>query len=298
MAAPLSAFRSPPAVQLEGVSYAYPDGHRALAGIELTIQRGERTAIVGQNGSGKSTLARHLDGLLRPTAGQVRIEGQDIAGRSTADLARQVALLFQDPDLQLFEERIRTEVAFGPRNLGLRGAALEVAVEAALEAVGLSAEAETNPFLLGRSRRKLVALAAVLAMGSPIVVLDEPTTGQDASGVARVQAIVERLAAEGRTVIAISHDLRLVAESFDRVVVLQAGTIILDGSPAEVFAPEARSILEGTNLEPPPAARAGAAFGLGSTPTEASFVEALARRQGPRSGETPAEAGPSPPTAT
>ncbi|MGH2467391.1 MAG: energy-coupling factor ABC transporter ATP-binding protein [Candidatus Limnocylindrales bacterium] len=286
----MSASRPPAVVRLEGVSYVYPDGNRALAGIDLTIERGERAAIVGQNGSGKSTLARHLDGLLRPTAGRVLIEGQDIAGRSTADLARQVALLFQDPDLQLFEERIRSEVAFGPRNLGLRGAELEVAVAAALEAVGLSAEAKANPFLLGRSRRKLVALAAVLAMGSPIIVLDEPTTGQDARGVARVQAIVERLAAEGRTVIAVSHDLRLVAESFDRVVVLQAGAIVLDGAPVEVFSPEARPILEGTNLEPPPAARAGAAFGLGSTPTEASFVEALARRRSPGAGPPPGEA--------
>ena len=264
------------AVRLDAVQFAYPDGGLALRGVDLSIEPGERVAVVGQNGSGKSTLARHLDGLLRPTAGRVLIEGADIRGRPTADVARQVGLLFQDPDLQLFEERIRSEVQFGPWNLGLRGAALEAAVDGALEAVGLQDVAEANPFLLGRSRRKLVALAAVLALGSPIVVLDEPTTGQDARGVARIQAIVAGLAAEGRTVVAVSHDLRLVAESFERVVVLQAGTIVLDGPPVDVFGPGAATTLRATRLEPPPAARAGAAFGLGSTPTDAAFVAALA----------------------
>ena len=268
------------AVRLEGVHFAYPDGEEALRGIDLSIEPGERVAVVGQNGSGKSTLARHLDGLLRPTAGRVLIDGQDIRDRPTAELARQVGLLFQDPDLQLFEERVRSEVVFGPWNLGLRGAALEAAVTQALAAVGLTEVAGANPFLLGRSRRKLVAFAAVLALGSPIVVLDEPTTGQDARGVERIQAIVARLAGEGRTVIAISHDLRFVAESFERVVVLQAGQFVLDGPPVAVFGPDAAATLRATHLEPPPAARAGAALGLGSTPTEADFVAALAERQG------------------
>src|SRR5207244_7804357 len=135
----------------------------------------------------------------------------------------------------IFAGRVRSEVAFGPRNLGRRGAELERAVEDALVATGLETEADTNPYDLGFSRRKLLALASVLAMGTPVVVLDEPTTGQDARGIERVRAIVAGLAAEGRTVIAISHDMRFAAESFERIVVMRDGRIVLDGTPAEVF---------------------------------------------------------------
>jgi energy-coupling factor transport system ATP-binding protein len=263
---------------VEGLGHVYPDGTRALDGVSLVIPAGARLAIVGQNGSGKTTLVRHLNGLLRPTEGRVLIDGRDIAGARVAALARRVGLVFQDPDRQIFSGRVRSEVAVGPRNLGLRDASLDEAVAAALEAVGLAGDADTNPYDLGFSRRKLLALASVLAMGTPAVVLDEPTTGQDAMGVARVQAIVAQLAAAGRTVIAISHDMRFVAEAFERVVVMRAGRIALDGSPTEVFAEPNWPVLASTYLEPPLAARVGAAAGLGSTPSESSLVDALAAR--------------------
>jgi energy-coupling factor transport system ATP-binding protein len=193
-----------------------------------------------------------------------------------AALAATVGLAFQDPDRQIFAGKVRDEVAFGPRNLGRRGAELDAAVEGALAATGLTAEAATNPYDLGYSRRKLLALAGILAMGTPVVILDEPTTGQDARGIARVQSIVTDLAAEGRTVVAISHDMRFVAESFDRVVVMRAGKVDLDGSPSEVFAEPAWPVLASTYLEPPLPARIGAGLGL-ATPTQASLIEALAR---------------------
>jgi energy-coupling factor transport system ATP-binding protein len=266
------------AAALDGVLFDYPDGTRALAGVDLTIEHGECVALVGQNGSGKSTLVRHLNGLLRPTSGRVRIEGLDIAGRHVAELARTVGLAFQNPDRQIFAGTVRREVAFGPRNLGRRGEELEHDVEEALRAVGLDAQPATNPYDLGFSRRKLLALASILAMRTPIVILDEPTTGQDARGLARVQAIVRDLATEGRTVIAISHDMRFVAESFGRVVVMRAGSIVLDGTPGEVFDERNRATLASTWLEPPLAAVVGARLGLHDTPTEASLVEALAGR--------------------
>ena len=264
---------------VEGLVHVYRDGDvRALDGVDLTIGAGEAVALVGQNGSGKSTLVRHLNGLLRPTAGRVVLDGLDTRERTVAELARHVGLCFQDPDRQVFSGSVRAEVAFGPRNLGRDGAAVDAAVDAALGAVGLEGEGRTNPYDLGYSRRKLLGIASVLAMGTSVVVLDEPTTGQDAPGVARVADIVRALTAEGRTVIAISHDMAFVAEHFRRVVVMRAGTVVLDGTPAEVFHEASWPTLESTYLEPPHSARVGARLGLGSTPSVGSVVDALRAR--------------------
>jgi energy-coupling factor transport system ATP-binding protein len=265
-------------IEVEGLVYVYPEGTRALDGIDLIVRDGERVAIIGQNGSGKTTLVRHFNGLLRPTEGVVRIDGLDAATQKVAQLAGRVGLAFQDPDRQIFSGRVRDEVAFGPRNLGLSGARLEAVVASALAAVGLSDQAATNPYDLGYSRRKLLTLASILAMETPALVLDEPTTGQDAPGIARVEAVIRSLHDEGRTVVAVSHDMRFVAESFDRVVVMREGRIALDGTPEAVFADACWETLASTYVEPPLAARVGARLGLGSTPTEHSLVDALAAR--------------------
>ena len=269
---------SEPAILVEGVAFDYPRGVRALDGIDLRIDDGERVVVVGQNGSGKSTLVRQFNGLLRPTSGQVSINGRPIGRRHVAELAREVGLAFQNPDRQIFAGTVRAEVAFGPRNLGLSETERDAAVERALATVGLAGDEATNPYDLGFSRRKLLALASILAMDTPIVILDEPTTGQDARGIERVQRIVAELSVAGRTVIAVSHDMRFVAESFERVVVMRAGRIILDGTPAEAFAEAAWTTLASTYLEPPLAARVGARLGLGATPTEATLVGALTAR--------------------
>ncbi len=266
------------AIEIRRVGFTYPGGVRALDSVDLSISPGDTLGIIGQNGSGKSTLVRHLNGLLRPTDGQILLDGTTVGRRHVAELAALVGIAFQDPDRQIFAGRVRAEVAFGPRNLGLRGAELDRRVTEALEAVGLSGADDENPYDLGFSRRKLLAIASVLAMRTPIVVLDEPTTGQDLRGVARVRSIVAALAAEGRTVITISHDMRFVAETFGRVVVMRAGRIVLDGTPADVFGEPSWEVLASTYLEPPLAARVGARLGLGSTPTEASLVGALQAR--------------------
>jgi energy-coupling factor transporter ATP-binding protein EcfA2 len=223
-----------PSIELADVTFDYPGGVRALAGVSLRIEPGEAVAIVGPNGSGKSTLIRHLNGLLRPSAGRVLLDGADVRRVHVAQLAGRVGLAFQDPDRQLFAGRVRAEVAFGPRNLGVRGAELEERVAGALDLVGLGSVAEAHPYDLGRSRRKLLSLASVLAMRTPVLALDEPTTGQDARGVDRVRAVVLEAAARGRTVIAVSHDLGFVRECFGRVVVMGEGRIVADGPPGEV----------------------------------------------------------------
>jgi energy-coupling factor transport system ATP-binding protein len=272
-------------IRLDDVTFRYADGTQALTGVALAVRPGERLALVGQNGSGKSTLVRHLNGLLRPTSGRVLIDGVDVAGRHVADLAVLVGLAFQNPDRQVFAATVRAEVAFGPRNLGRRGEALDRAVAAALGAVGMTGLEDARPYDLGYSRRKLLAIASVLSMETPIVVLDEPTTGQDARGIAMLKQVVANLAAEGRTVIAISHDMRFVAEAFERVVVMRDGRIVLDGPPGQVFGESSWEILASTYLEPPYSVRIGARLGLGSTPTERDLVDALATRIGRHSGE-------------
>jgi energy-coupling factor transport system ATP-binding protein len=168
-----------PEIEFERVEFAYPDGTRALRSVSLRIEPGSRVAIVGENGSGKSTLLRHLNGLLRPSAGRVLLDGSDIGRIPVELLAARVGFAFQDPDLQIFAERVRDEVAFGPRNLGWDRLKLETAAAEAIHSVGLDDAYDANPFTLGYSRRKLVALASVLAMRTSVLVLDEPTTGQD-----------------------------------------------------------------------------------------------------------------------
>lgn len=267
-------------LRLERVGYAYPDGTRALTDVDLSIETGSSVAIVGQNGSGKSTLVRHLNGLLRPTEGRVFHDGLDIIDTKVALLAARVGIAFQDPDRQIFAGRVVDEVAFGPRMLRRSRAQVDAAVDAALDAVGLLDVAGHNPYDLGHSRRKLLALASVLAMETPVLVLDEPTTGQDARGVVRVQRVIADVVAAGRTVVAVSHDIRFVAETFGRVVVMRSGELLLNGTPDEVFAEPVWPTLSSTFLEPPLAARIGAALGLGPTPTESGLVEAIATASG------------------
>jgi len=275
-----------PLVEVRDLVFVYPGGVRALDGVDLQVQPGEKLAIIGQNGSGKSTLVRHFVGLLRATSGEVRVGGRPVGRRHVAELARTVGIAFQNPDRQIFAARVRDEVEFGPRNLGLRGAELQGRAAAALSAAGLEQRLDANPYDLGYSQRKLLGLASVLAMGTPLMVLDEPTTGQDARGVKRVEGLIDELAARGTTVVVISHDMRFVAETAARVVVMRAGRIVDDGPPESVFAEAHWPLLASTYLEPPLAARAGARLGLGSTPTDAALV-ARALEAGPRGVSRP-----------
>lgn len=268
-------------ISVEGLVHVYPGGVRAVDGLDLTIGPGERVAIVGQNGSGKSTLVRHFNGLLRPTAGRVLLDGIDAASLRVAQLAARVGLVFQDADRQMFSRSVRAEVGFGPRNLGLRGDLLRQRVDDAIAAVGLDGEGDTNPYDLGTSRRKLLALASVLSMGTPVLVLDEPTTGQDLRGTDRVRQVIDDATANRRTVIAISHDMPFVAETFERIVVLRAGRVVLDGPPGVVFGSPSWPTLRSTFLEPPYAAVVADQLGLSGITTDADLVTALGEARFP-----------------
>ena len=183
--------------------------------------------------------------------------------------------MFQNPDDQLFNRSVEREVAFGPHNLGLDGRLARELVDRALELAGLASVRAVNPYDLGLSVRKLVALASVLAMEPAVLVLDEPTTGQDGPGVARIGGIVEAYRRAGRTVIAISHDMEFAASHFERIVVMRAGEIVADAPPAEIFASGSEPLLASTGLVAPVCARLGARLGLGSTPTMTDLLARL-----------------------
>jgi energy-coupling factor transport system ATP-binding protein len=269
--------QAPAGIEIRDLRHSYPGGAEALRGVDLAIAPGEAVAVVGQNGSGKTTLAKHLVRILAPSAGSVHVGGRDLAGRTIADVAHTVGFVFQDPDKQLFSRSVAREVAFGPRNLGLAEDAVARLVAQALAAVGLADRADENPYDLGLSDRKLVALASVLAMDPAVLVLDEPTTGQDAPGIARVGAIVDAWAAGGRTVMAITHDMEFAARHFARVVVMREGEIVADGPPASVLAAANGPLLASTGLEPPPLARLAARLGIDRLPLDpATLLEAAA----------------------
>lgn len=287
-ASPASAVGWTPLRQRAGVDievmdlvHRYDTGVDAVRGVTLSIPAGQAVAILGQNGSGKTTLVKHLNGLLRPTRGAIRLGGEIIGDAPVDRLARTVGFVFQNPDDQLFERSVGREVAFGPRNLGFTPTDTEGAVGAALAAVGLADQLATNPYDLDLSQRKLVALASILAMDPAIVVLDEPTAGQDPDGVARVGAVIADLRAAGRTVVAITHDMEFAATRFDRVVIMRHGEVIADGSPAAVLGGGQAPLLASTGLTPPPTARIAAALGLpdGSALDAGSLLAVLRSRR-------------------
>jgi energy-coupling factor transport system ATP-binding protein len=254
--------------------FTYPAGVAALRGVSLSVAAGETVAVLGENGAGKTTLVKHFNGLLRPAGGQVTVGDWRTHEHTVAQLAARVGYVFQNPDEQLFERTVRAEVAFGPRNLGRLHAEVQAAVSEALQMVGLTGHAGEHPYDLNRSQRKLLAIAAILAMRTPIVVLDEPTTGQDARGLAHIGEIVGWLKAAGRTVIAISHDVEFCAEHFDRAIVMAAGLIVADGPAGDVF--YRADALHSAAVEPPQLARLAAALGLPGTPLRVEqFVDRL-----------------------
>ncbi len=216
---------------------------------------------------------KHLNGLLRPTRGAVRVGDWDTRARSAAQLAARVGYVFQNPDDQLFQQTVRAEVMFGPRNLKWTLERIEAMTDAVLKRVELSEAAGRHPYDLSPGQRKRVALAAVLAMDTPVIVLDEPTTGQDHAGAELIGRIVDDLRARAKTVITITHDVDFCAEHFTRVVVMAEGRILLDGPGGSVFA-QAEALAQ-TDVDPPQLVRLAQRLGLADTPlTVEEFIRA------------------------
>ena len=248
-------------IQIDNLHFTYPSGVEALQGVSLMIEPGEQVAIVGQNGAGKTTLVRHLNGLLLPSSGTVRIGDWLTRDTSVAKLAAQVGYVFQNPDDQLFKGNVRDEVKFGPINLGFAPERVEAQVDEALALLELSEKAAVNPYDLTPTWRKRVAIAAILAMNTSIIVLDEPTTGQDHRSAQHLAGLIRRLREQGKTVIAISHDIDFVAENFARIVAMGQGRVLLDGPAETVFAQE--EILSSTYVQPPQLTRLASRLNMG-----------------------------------
>lgn len=236
---------------VKNLFYDYQDGTRAIDGIDLEIKTGELIAFIGQNGSGKTTLSKCLNGLFKPTKGNVIVDGLNSSNSSIVQMVKRVGYVFQNPDHQLFNNNCWDEIAYGPRNIQLSDSEVKERVEEAAQVVGLDPDYyEEHPFFLSKGLRQRVAIASILALRPRVIIVDEPTTGQDYKQSVEIMKFLVRLNKElGHTIIIITHDMPIVANYAERIVVLGLGKIIADGSPAEVFSqPE---VLAETNIEPP-----------------------------------------------
>lgn len=235
-------------IEVKDLYFSYKEGEEILKGINLTFD-GCSTAIIGQNGAGKTTLVKLIKGLLKPTKGDILFNHSSINNYTVAQLAKHIGMVFQNPNDQIFKNNVMDEVMFGPLQIGMdKDKAHNMALKA-LEMTGLLNEINANPYDLGLSRRKLVAIASILAMDTEVIILDEPTIAQDYAGKERIKNIIHKLKENGKTVITIIHDMNFVADVFDRAVVFAEGNVLLDDTVKNVFLQ--KDILNTACLEQP-----------------------------------------------
>jgi energy-coupling factor transport system ATP-binding protein len=229
------------AVELKDVSYTYPNGVQALKNVSLEIYNGDFISIIGPNGSGKTTLVKLISGLLKPTEGFVRIMGIDSRMLSASKIALRVGYVYQNPDHQLFCSKVFDECAFALRNMGLSDKDIRIRVEESLSDVGLLDVIDKPPFFLSKGERQRLALAVILAMDPDIIVVDEPTTGQDPWQSRRIMDILSELNGRGKTIIVITHDLRLALEYTSKTVLMNGGKIIDVGETSRMISKDSLS---------------------------------------------------------
>jgi len=254
-------------IQVRNLSFSYQDGTQALSEINLEIVKGEFIALIGQNGSGKTTLSKCLNGLFKPTRGDVIVDGLNSKTTSIVQMVRRVGYVFQNPDHQLFNSNCWDEIAYGPRNILLPEDEVKVRVQEAASVVGLPENDFTeHPFFLTKGLRQRVAIASILALRPQVIIVDEPTTGQDTRQSYEIMDFLKDLNEEhGHTVIIITHDMPIVAQYARRVIVMGMGSVMADGPTAEVF--KQTDVLAQTFLEPPQITQlAQLASGLGFNP--------------------------------
>ncbi|MCS7116457.1 MAG: ABC transporter ATP-binding protein [Nitrososphaerota archaeon] len=222
-------------ITFESVTYTYPSGVTALKDINIQIKDGELIAIVGENGAGKTTLIRHINGLLKPSVGRVLVDGLDTRKVSVAELSRKVGIVFQNPDHQLFSESVEDEIKFGLRNFGFTEDVIKRRVEWALKFFDLEDYRRSSPFILSGGEKKRLCLAVVLAWDPKVLILDEPTVGQDFIQKERLGQIIKMLLTQNKTVIIVSHDIEFIWPLQPRMIIMSKGRIIADSLSEEVF---------------------------------------------------------------
>ncbi|MDA4123365.1 MAG: energy-coupling factor ABC transporter ATP-binding protein [Thaumarchaeota archaeon] len=231
------------------MTFVHQNGVKALDGVSLTIEKHELVGIVGENGAGKTTLVRHINGLLRPTSGSVLIDGADARGTSVAKLSRKIGIAFQNPDHQLFSESVEHEITFALKNFGFDDALIEQRLNWALDFFGLKEYHKSSPLILSGGEKKRLTLASILAWDPEVVVLDEPTVGQDAIQKAKLLEIARTLHSAGKTIIIVSHDVEFLWSLQPRLVVMKRGRVVEDGPCAVVM--QERELLEDARVSQP-----------------------------------------------
>lgn len=235
-------------IEVKDLHFYYDKKEEILKGINLTFDK-KSTAIIGQNGAGKTTFVKLLKGLLKPKSGDIIIDGINTKTVSAAKLSKHIGMVFQNPDDQIFKNKVIDEVMFGPLNIGQSNKEAEENSKRALEEVNILDKINENPYNLSLAERKLVSIASVIAMNTEIIIFDEPTIAQDYEGKKRIKNIIKGLKEKGKLVITIIHDMDFAAENFDRIVVFAEGKVLLDGTTREVFSN--KEVLEKAYLELP-----------------------------------------------
>ena len=222
-------------IELRDVTFVHQNGVKALDGVSLSVGAGETVAVVGENGAGKTTLVKHVTGLLKPASGVVLVDGQSTSAQSTAQISRKVGVAFQNPDHQLFSESVEEEMAFALRNFGFAPALVEERVRWGLELFGLEEYRKSSPLVLSGGEKKRLTLACILAWDPEVVILDEPTVGQDSIQKERLAQTIRMLGSAGKTVVVVSHDIEFLWPIQPRVVVMKAGRVVGDGPASSLM---------------------------------------------------------------
>lgn len=267
-----------PYIQVVDLDFEYPDGTQALKDINLDIVKGEFIALIGQNGSGKTTLSKCLNGLYKPSAGDIIVDGLNSKDSSIVQMVRRVGYVFQNPDHQLFNSNCWDEIAYGPRNIQLSDAEVKERVEEAIQVVGLpKVYHDEHPFFLSKGLRQRVAIASILALRPQVIIVDEPTTGQDTKQSLEIMDFLRDLnEIHGHTIIIITHDMPIVGKYAHRVIAMAQARIMADGPTREVFTQT--DILEKTFLAPPQITQlAQADPGLGFDPGTLTVEEMVSQ---------------------
>ncbi|MFF2445552.1 ABC transporter ATP-binding protein [Neobacillus sp. NPDC058068] len=238
-----------PIIKAKGLEHRYPDGTLALRGIDLTVHEGEMVAILGQNGSGKTTFSKHLNGILKATGGSLEVFGKEASSYKFHELSRLVGYVFQDPDAQIFKSKVRDEIAYGPKNMGYKEEEIAQLIEDVSDKLEIRHLLDTNPFFISKGDKQRIAVASVMAMRPKVLILDEPTTGQDFKRSKEIMDLTMKLHQEGITILAITHSMNLAVEYAKRVIVFRQGEVLLNGTPKEVF--QQHHVLQSAMLKPP-----------------------------------------------